>query len=330
MRPFAFQAAPDAAGAVALGAARGAQYLAGGTTQLDLMKLDVLAPATLVDISALAGDHAAITTGPRGLRLGALATMADAAAHPAVRADYPLIADALRQSASTALRNMATLGGNVLQRTRCPYFRDVSWRACNKRDPGSGCAALGGVNRREAVLGVSDACIATYAGDFAQALVALDAQVVTLGPRGPRRLPFEGLHRLPGATPHIETNLAPGELIVAFEIPAGPWTRRSLYYKARDRASYDFALASAAVALDLDGEVVRQARIALGGVATRPWRSRGAEDALRGRPLTDAAAVAAGYAAFAGAVPRRQNAFKTRLGPRVVTQALLQARNMRV
>jgi xanthine dehydrogenase YagS FAD-binding subunit len=330
MRPFAYRPAPDASAAVAMGAARGAQYLAGGTTELDLMKLDMLAPATLVDISALARDHAGIAAGPRGLRLGALATMADAAAHPAVRRDYRVIAGALEQSASTAIRNMATLGGNVLQRTRCPYFRDVSWRACNKREPGSGCAAQGGVNRRHAVLGVSEACIAAYAGDFAQALVALDAAVITLGPSGPRRVAFADLHRLPGSTPHVETNLAPGELIVAFEVPAGPWARRSLYYKARDRASYDFALASAAVALDLDGRTVREARIALGGVATRPWRARAAEDALRGQVLTEAAALGAGHAAFAQAVTRPQNAFKTELGARVVAQALLQARDMAV
>jgi xanthine dehydrogenase YagS FAD-binding subunit len=330
MRPFAYEAAPDAAAAVALAASRGADYLAGGTTQLDLMKLDVLAPASVVDISALADDHAAIAAGPRGLRLGALATMADTAAHPLVLRDYPLIADALRQSASTAIRNMASLGGNVLQRTRCPYFRDVSWRACNKRDPGAGCAAMHGVSRREAVLGVSEACIAAYPGDFAQALVALDADVLTLGPRGPRRLRFEDLHRAPGATPHLETNLAPGELILAFEVPAGPWTRRSLYYKARDRASYDFALAAAAVALDLDGQVVRDARLALGGVATRPWRAREAEGALRGHALTEQSALAAGRAAFAEAITRPQNAFKTELGSRVLAQALLQARDMAV
>lgn len=331
MRPFAFSVAHDAGSAVVLARdeAVETQFLAGGTTQLDLMKLDVLQPARLVDINALAADYAGIEAGPDGLRLGALARMSDVARHPAVRRDYPVVAASLIQAASSQLRNMASLGGNVLQRTRCPYYRDTSWTACNKRRPGSGCAALDGVNRRHAVLGASDQCIAVYPGDFAQALVALDAAVLTVGPAGARRLRFEDLHRAPGQTPSRETNLQPGELILGFEIPAGAWTRRSAYFKARDRASYDFALASAAVALDLDGAgVVREARVALGGVATRPWRSREAEAALKGRALDEASALAAGHAAFAGAKTTPQNAFKTELGPRVVARALLQARDM--
>lgn len=330
MRPFAFSVARDAGAAVGLArdAAADTQFLAGGTTQIDLMKLDVLQPARLVDINALAADHAAIEAGPQGLRLGALARMSDVARHPAVRRDYPLIAASLVQAASSQLRNMASLGGNVLQRTRCPYYRDTSWEACNKRRPGSGCAALDGVNRRHAVLGASDQCIAVYPGDFAQALVALDAAVLTVGPAGGRRLRFEDLHRLPGQTPSRETNLQPGELILGFEVPGGAWTRRSAYFKARDRASYDFVLASAAVALDLDGGVVREARVALGGVATRPWRSREAEAALKGRALDEATALAAGHAAFVAAKTTPQNAFKTELGARVVARALLQARDM--
>jgi xanthine dehydrogenase YagS FAD-binding subunit len=206
----------------------------------------------------------------------------------------------------------------------------VSWRQCNKRDPGSGCAALGGVNRRLAVLGVSDHCIASYPGDFGQALVALDAIVELSGPEGDRTLPFEELHRLPGDTPHLETNLAPGELITGFRVPAGPWTRRSLYLKVRDRASYEFAAASAAIALDLDGDVVRDARIGLGGVATKPWRAREAESLLQGRALDRPAAEAAAEAAFAHAVTHEDNAFKPGIGRRVLERALMEAAALEV
>jgi len=289
------------------------------------MKLDVMRPATIIDIGPLAGAHGAIEVLPGRLRLGALARMADAEAHPAIRRDFPVIAQSLRLAASQQLRNMATLGGNVLQRTRCPYFRDVGWEACNKRRPGSGCAALQGVNRRHAVLGVSDACIAAYPGDFAQALAALDASVELAGPGGSRRMPFEALHRPPGSTPHLETTLQPGELITGFDIATEPWMRRSLYLKVRDRASYDFALASAAVALDLSAGRVREARIALGGVAARPWRARRAEAALAGRLLDEAAAVEAARAAFEGAVTHGDNAFKAELGRRTLVEALLTA-----
>jgi xanthine dehydrogenase YagS FAD-binding subunit len=328
MRAFAIETASEPAAAVAAAQAPEAQFLAGGTTQVDLMKLDVHRPARLIDINPLSQSLGGIEAGPEGLRLGALVRMADAAEHPAVRRDYPVIAQSLGEAASQQLRNMASLGGNVLQRTRCPYFRDVSWRACNKRAPGSGCAAMEGVNRRHAILGVSDACIATYPGDFAQALAALDARVSILGPRGGRTIAFADLHRPPGARPEVETSLAPGELITGFEVPAGPWTRRSLYLKVRDRAEYDFALASAAVALDLDGERVRASRIALGGVATKPWRSSEAEQALQGRVLDDAAAQAAARAAFAGAVTRPENAFRRELGQRVLVRALREAKAM--
>jgi xanthine dehydrogenase YagS FAD-binding subunit len=323
MRPFTYRRATDLADAVALGA--DAAFLAGGATLIDLAKLDVMRPAAVVDINPLRATHGAIEATASGLRLGALARMAEAAEHPAILADYPVIAQSLQLAASQQLRNMASLGGNVLQRTRCSYFRDVGWTACNKREPGSGCAATGGINRRLAVLGTSDACIASYPGDFAQALVALDATVELHGPEGTRTLRFEDLHRAPGETPHLETNLRPGELITGFAVPAAPWTRRSLYLKVRDRESFEFAAASAAVALQLEAGAVREIRIALGGVATRPWRSRPAEDALRGAPLDEAAASAAAEAAFAGAVTHDDNQFKPELGRRTLVRALLQA-----
>ncbi|WP_206930844.1 FAD binding domain-containing protein [Roseococcus thiosulfatophilus] len=307
-----------------------AAYLAGGTTLLDLMKLDVARPERVIDLSALRGELGHVHPGATELRLGAFARMAEVAAHPGVIADYPVIAQSLALAASAQLRNMASLGGNVLQRTRCSYFRDPSWAACNKRTPGSGCAALGGVNRAHAVLGTSEHCIATYPGDFAQALLALDATLVLAGPQGSRTLPFGSLHQLPAATPHRETTLLPGELITEFVIPARAWTRRSLYLKVRDRESYEFAVASAAVALDLDGDVVREARIALGGVATIPWRAHGAEDALRGLTLTETLAWTAAENAFAAARPQTHNAFKIDLGQAALMRALLQAASLEI
>jgi xanthine dehydrogenase YagS FAD-binding subunit len=295
------------------------------------MKLEVARPPRLIDINPLARDHAAIKAGPEGLQLGALARMADVAADPAVRRDYPVIAQSLDLAASGQIRNMASLGGNVLQASRCPYFRDISWGACNKRVPGSGCSALAGVNRGHAVLGVSQACISAYPGDFAQALIALDATVTVAGLAGPRRLPFEDLHRPVSDGPHLETRLRPGELILGFAIPAGPWTRRSLYLKVRDRQSFEFARAAAAVAVDLDSAgVVREVRIAIGGLAYRPWRARGAEAVLRGRLLDEAAARAAATAAFAGAVTHGGNDFAPELGRRAVARALMSARGLEV
>jgi xanthine dehydrogenase YagS FAD-binding subunit len=340
MRPFRYEHAADRAQALHLAATPGAapgahvaapvQYLAGGTTLIDLMKLDVMRPERLVDINALAGQHGEIRADGEGLRLGALVRMADAAEHPAVLRDYPVIAQSLQLAASPQLRNMASLGGNVLQRTRCNYFRDVTYDACNKRNPGSGCAAMEGVNRRLAVLGVSDRCIANYPGDFANALAALGATVDIEGPQGRRVVAFEDLHRLPGETPHLETNLTPGELITGFSAPAGPWTRRSLYLKIRDRQSYEFALASAAVALDLEGGMVREARVGLGGLSAKPWRSHEAEAALRGRPLTEASAQAAAEAAFADAVVHGETRFKPELGRRTLVRALLQCAAMEI
>jgi xanthine dehydrogenase YagS FAD-binding subunit len=305
------------------------QFLAGGTTIIDLMRLQVMNPEVLVDLNRLApAENARIEVSDRGVRFGFLTRMADAADDPRLRRDYPVIAEALDLAASPQIRNMATLAGNLLQRTRCPYFRDTAWSSCNKRSPGSGCSAIDGVNRLHAVLGVSDDCIATYPGDLAQALIALDAKVLTRSPGGGRALALADLHRRPGSTPHIETALQPDELIMAIEVPAGPHTRRSRYLKVRDRQSFAFALASAAVALDLDGATVRDVRIALGGVATVPWRAREAEDLLRGKPLDEAIAGQAAEAAFAGARTRAHNAFKVPLGKATLVRALLEAKAM--
>ena len=340
MRPFEFTRADDAKAAIAAQADNAreedgainapSQYLAGGTTLIDLMKLDVMRPSRVIDINALQQANGNIEIGADGLKLGALARMAQVANHADVKTNFPVIAQALQLAASAQIRNMASLSGNVLQRTRCTYFRDTSYAHCNKRNPGSGCAALDGINRHHAVLGTSDNCIATYPGDFAQALIALDAQVTIDGPRGARSIPFASLHRPPGQTPHVETTLIPGELITAFTVPAAPWAKRSLYLKIRDRESYEFALASAAVALDIDNGTVRQARIALGGVATQPWRAKEAEAAIVGKAIDDTAAKAAADAAFAQARPRQHNAFKVELGKRTLVRALRQAAAMEI
>ena len=282
--PIRYERAADPASAIkaASQSTKGAahsdvHFLAGGTTLLDLMKLEVVRPAPSSTSIHWRARTRPIEVTQNGLRLGALVRMAEAAEHQEIREQYPVVAQSLKLAASQQLRNMASLGGNVLQRTRCSYFRDVSYAACNKRNPGSGCAAIEGVNRTHAILGTSDECIATYPGDFAQALIALDAAVELAGGNGTRAIPFASLHRKPGNTPDQETNLRAGRLIVSFMIPSAPWTRRSLYLKIRDRESYEFALASAAVALELTNGIVRQARIALGGVATVPWRSLEAE-----------------------------------------------------
>lgn len=321
MYPFRYERARDLNTASDLAAREnGAEFLAGGTDMMQLLKDDVRRPARLIDIGHLEHlDH--IESGTAGLRIGALAKMSDIADHPAVKNGYPVITQALLASASPQVRNMATIGGNLLQRTRCGYFRDTAM-ACNKRVPGSGCAALDGENRLHAVLGGSDHCIATYAGDLAVALLALDAVVVTHAPHGDRRVPLEGFHLVPGDTPERETVLQPGEIIVAVEVPASPLAGQSRYRKVRDRASFEFALASAAVALDRDGGTIREARIALGGVATKPWRARGAEAALAGQPATRENYAAAARKALEDATPRQQNAFKVILAQRTVLQAL--------
>ena len=338
MRPFIYQKAADPVSAAQALAAAGianepltvasAQPLAGGTTLLDLMKLDVMRPRVVVDINPLAAQWSAISLDGGNLRLGSMARMSDVAANADIEKDYPVLAQSLKLAASPQLRNMATLGGNVMQRTRCTYFRDVSYSACNKRSPGSGCAAMEGFNRTHAVFGTSDKCIATYPGDFAQALIALDAGVEISGASGLRTVPFAQLHKAPGDAPQIETTLAAGELISAF-IVSGRWPR-SVYLKARDRQSYEFALASAAIALDLQDGKVRDARVALGGVATVPWRAREAEALLKGQKFDDSLAARVADAAFAGARGRTHNGFKIALGKRVVARALNQAASLEI
>jgi xanthine dehydrogenase YagS FAD-binding subunit len=336
MQPFTFQSATNPAAAMrVLAESSGSnsteasvQPLAGGTTLIDLMKLDVVRPAIVVDINPLSAVWSKVSFDGDNLRLGALARMSDVAADTELQRNYPAVTDSLKLAASAQLRNMASLGGNVLQRTRCSYFRDISYTNCNKRNPGSGCAAMDGVNRMHAVLGASDQCIATYPGDFAQSLIALDGAVEISGKSGTRSISFAQLHKMPGDSPQIETSLAPGELISGFVI-RGRWPR-SVYLKVRDRQSYEFALSSAAVALDMQDGVVREARLALGGVATVPWRAREAEALLKGQRFDDALAGRVAEAAFSGATPRRHNAFKIALGKRVVARALHQAVMMEV
>src|ERR687891_2454399 len=298
MRPFTYHRAADLADALAsLG--EQATILAGGTTVVDLMKLEVMTPATLIDITGIT-ELAGFDTSGDPLRFGALARMADVARDPALVTDSPALAESLWQAASPQLRNAATLAGNLLQRTRCYYFRDPSY-ACNRRAPGSGCAAQDGVNRSHAVLGGSDHCVATHPSDWAVALVAFDAVLHVRSPRGERTLPVGELHRLPGDTPHLETTLEHDELITAIDVPATPAGRRSCYLKVRDRESYAFATASAAVGLEMDGGSVRAARLALGGVATVPWRGRAARATPVGPPLLGGRARPASGAALAGA-----------------------------
>jgi xanthine dehydrogenase YagS FAD-binding subunit len=309
----------------------GAQYIAGGTNLVDCMTLDVLRPSVLIDINDLRHTYGRIERMSDRLRLGALVRMSEAEDDPLIHRDCPVLHQSLALAASRQIRNVASLGGNVLQRTRCEYFRETSW-PCNKRNPGSGCAALGGVCRQHAVLGTSEHCIAAYAGDFGQALIALNASIETLdGSSGrTRRMPFADLHRLPADAPHIETTLHPGELITYIDVPMAAWLCRSRYTKIRDRQSYQFALASAAVALDLDGETVREARIALGGVATIPWRATQAEAYLRGRTLDDAVAAEAARIAFSTARAQPQNAFKVILGQRTLIRALRETAQMEI
>ncbi|MHB8432886.1 MAG: FAD binding domain-containing protein [Candidatus Tyrphobacter sp.] len=296
-----------------------ARFIAGGTTILDLMKDRVEDPPLLVDINAL--PLRAIEQRDDGLHIGALARMADVVEHPLVREGFPAIAIALEQAASPQLRNMASIGGNLLQRTRCSYFRDVA-TPCNKRAPGTGCGALAGEHRRQAVLGTSDRCIATHASDLAVALVALDASVHISGLLGSRAIALREFYREPGDTPQVETALEPGELITEVAVPALPYARRSTYVKVRDRAQYDFALASAAVALDLVGGTIREARIALGGVATIPWHAPAAERALAGAPAAREQFERAAEEALAGARGFGQNDFKILLAKRTLVRAL--------
>jgi xanthine dehydrogenase YagS FAD-binding subunit len=287
------------------------------------MKDGIAAPRRLIDINALPLAH--IESGSRGLRLGALARMSDVAAHPGVRRAYPAIAEALELSASPQLRNMASMGGNLMQRTRCPYFRAETALPCNKRRPGTGCAARAGENRGHAIFGWSDACVATHPSDVAVALAALEATVHVLGPRGERAIPVVDFYRLPDDRPEQDTVLAHDELITAIDVPASPLTGRSHYLKVRERSSYEFALVSAAVALAMDGKHIQQARIALGGVAPRPWRLTAAEGALIGAPLERDALRRAVESAFGAARPLAHNGFKVELARRTVVRALKHA-----
>src|SRR5919202_6101433 len=325
MHPFTLERPRDLASALALRAQAGrndalAEYIAGGTDMVQLLQEDVRRPERLVSLAGLLDRR--IDVGPQSLRLGAAATMAEVAAHPAVVEQFPVIAEALLNSASPQVRNQATMGGNVLQRTRCPYFRDVGYAACNKREPGSGCAAIGGENRWHAVLGTSDHCIAAHASDMAVALVALDAAVEVRGPLGQRTVLLDDLYRLPANTPHIETVLEPGEVITAITVPASAATRRSHYLKVRDRASFEFALVSAAVALDMDGARIRQARVALGGGGTKPWRVPLVEAALAGARLKPAALRPAAALAAQGAQGYGHNDFKIELMQRAIVRAV--------
>jgi xanthine dehydrogenase YagS FAD-binding subunit len=327
MVPFAYAAATTAAAATTrVAQAPGAEFIAGGTDMLQLLQERVRTPAELIDITRL--PLAAIDVGPPGARIGALARMADVADDPAIREGFPVVAEALLASASAQVRNMATIGGNLLQRTRCLYFRDVA-TPCNRREAGTGCPAQDGENRMNAILGGSERCIATYPGDLAVALVAVEAEVEVSGGRGQRTIPIEGLHRLPGDTPHVETVLEAGDLITAVTIPASAHARRSHYLKVRDRASFEFALTSAAVALDVADGTIRQARVAVGGVATVPWRLPRVEAALMGRPLETGVVREAAARAADGAEARGRNAFKIALLERTVERALLTVGGLR-
>jgi CO/xanthine dehydrogenase FAD-binding subunit len=319
---FEYVRATDVGEAVAaVSADPAASYLAGGTTQLDLMLRDgVVWADRLVDITRL--PLGGVTRGDGTIRVGALTTMEELAADPTVVERLPLIREALLAGASTQLRNMATIGGNLLQRTRCRYFRDPRVETCNKRRPGSGCAAVSGAARMHAILGASEHCIALHASDLCVALVALDAVVHTQRRTGDRSIPLTGFYRIPGDTPDVENVLEHGELITAVEVPLLPAQARSGYLKVRDRASYEFALTSAAVALVLVDGVVQEARVALGGVGTIPWRSRGAEEVLRGAPAQLATFQAAAEAALQGAWTVPGTAFKVELGKRTLVRAL--------
>ena len=318
MEAFSYARAGSAADAVAAARA-GARYLGGGTNLVDLMRETIERPTRLVDVTGLSADIEERDDG--GLLIGAAAKNTAVAAHRGVRERYPALARAILAGASAQIRNMATVGGNLLQRTRCTYFYDQAAR-CNKRVPASGCDAIDGFNRIHAILGASPACVATHPSDMCVALAALDAVVHLEGGAGRRTLPLVELHRLPGGRPDIETLLEPGELITAVELPAAPIAARSTYRKVRDRASYAFALVSVAAAIEVEGGTVRDVRLALGGVAHKPWRAWKAEEALRGAAATEASFRAAAEAELVDAAPLRDNAFKIELARRTITAVL--------
>ena len=323
MNTFSYVRATDIASALRAAHDPHTHFLAGGTNLLDLMKGGVEAPMRLVDVSRLAlGDIIELPDG--GLRIGAMAANSDTASHPLVKARYPLLSQALLAGASPQLRNMATVGGNLLQRTRWHYFYDTAFQACNKRKPGSGCAAREGHNRIHAILGASDQCIAVNPSDMSVALAALDAVVRVQGPKGERAIPIRDFHRLPGDTPQRDTNLEHGELITAVDLPPAQF-RKVAYLKVRDRASYAFALVSVACALDMQNDTVRTARIALGGVAHKPWRAVDSEKLLQESELTSSVLRRSAAAAVEGAKPYRYNAFKVELAQRAVVRAVQMA-----
>jgi xanthine dehydrogenase YagS FAD-binding subunit len=319
MQAFTLTHPVDKRAAVVAGSTPGTKYIAGGTDLLQLAKDDIETPAQLVDLEPL--GMAAIHIRDGNLRLEPLARMSDVAAHPEVVKGWPVLSQALLASASPQIRNMGTIGGNLLQRTRCGYFHDTGF-ACNKRVPGSGCPAINGENRMHAILGGSDHCIATNPGDMAVAMMVLGAELELTGQDGMRTVPIGDFHKLPGDTPNVETVLQPGEMITAIDIPASAAAKRSHYLKVRDRASFEFALVSAAVALELDGGTVRSARVAAGGVGTKPWRLPEVEDALTGKQADAASLKAAADQAGAGANPAHMNAFKLVLLRRTVLRAL--------
>jgi xanthine dehydrogenase YagS FAD-binding subunit len=321
MLPFEYAKARNENDAMDRARASRAAFVAGGTTLIDLMKLNVMLPAMLVDINGLPLDKIEVLP-DGGLRIGAMVRNSDMAHHAEVIKRFPVLSQAVLAGASPQLRNMATTGGNLMQRTRCYYFRDTAY-ACNKRQPGSGCAAIDGFNRIHAVLGGSDQCIATHPSDMAVALVALDAVVHIKGPSGGERKVAAGdFHLLPGSTPHKETVVEPGELITYVTIPNSKFAARSAYVKLRDRASYEFALASAAAALDLQGNKIHAARLVLGGVATKPWRSPEAEHVLTGSAADEKTFHAAAEAAMKPAVAHKYNGFKIELAKRAIVRAL--------
>jgi xanthine dehydrogenase YagS FAD-binding subunit len=320
MESFTIQQAADTRTAIQTATTTtGSKYIAGGTNLVDLMKMYVETPTLLVNINGLDAQKIEILH-DGGVRIGALVRNSDLAWHPLIQKRYPVLSQALLSGASPQLRNMATTGGNILQRTRCPYFFEVSF-PCNKRSPGSGCSAINGYNRSHAILGGSDHCIATHPSDMCVAMAALDARIRVEGPDGERVIPFTDFHLLPGETPEKETVLKPGELITAVDLPHLPGTAKSHYLKVRDRASYEFALASAAVVLHIDDGNIRSGRIALGGVGTRPWRATKAESMLQGRPSADLFNTVAS-AALEGATAYTHNAFKIELAKRTLTRAL--------
>jgi xanthine dehydrogenase YagS FAD-binding subunit len=320
MHPFEYARVTAIPQALTSGAADSAKFIAGGTNLIDLMKCEVEHPARVVDINALPLSTIEAVKG--GIRIGALARMSDVAASALIREHAPAISQALLASASPQLRNAASIGGNLMQRTRCPYFRELTWTPCNKRNPGSGCSAIHGDNRLHAVLGGSEHCIATHPSDFAVAVSALDGVITLHGPAGTRQIAAVDFHLLPGSTPHIEHALKHGELITSVFIPDASHARHSVYLKVRDRASFEFALSSAAVGLDVDNGTIRSARIALGGVGTKPWRAKFAEAALVGQRPTSDIFRSAAEAEMKSAKGYGQNDFKIELAKRTLVRAL--------